>query len=156
MAKKIFTDESLFTFIDEVKKYTDSEISALVNSAPETLDTLGELASAFEENQDMIEVLDAAIVNKKNIATIINDIAESSLVLSDNTEYRLVDISSLSLSYPDRNFEVWMKITFSSNGNISVKFPSETRYIGVEPTFGNGQTWEISIKDGVAICWRVA
>ena len=36
------------------KEYTDSEISKLINGAPETLDTLKELASAIEENREAI------------------------------------------------------------------------------------------------------
>ena len=80
---------------------------------------------------------------------------ESPLKLNDNTEYRLTDVSSLTLSYPDGNFEVWMSISFSETETISVIFPTETQFIGAAPTFSNGQTWEISIKDGVAVCWRV-
>lgn len=64
MAKKTFTDESLVTFIDEVKKYTDTEIASLVNSAPETLDTIGELAIAFQENDDILDVLNQTVSTK--------------------------------------------------------------------------------------------
>ena len=91
---------------------------------------------------------------KKNIVNVVTDI-ETPLVLSDNTEYRLTDVSSLEISYPDGNFEVWMNVSFSPSETIVVTFPAETKYIGAAPTFGNGQTWEISIKDGVAVCWRV-
>lgn len=142
------------TLHTEIKDYVDSEVAALVNSAPETLDTLGELATAFEENKDMVQTLDKAITNKKSITANVTSVGDS-LTLSDNTEYRLTNISSLTLSYPEGNFEVWMKILFASSGTISVSFPNETKYIGVAPTFNNGETWEISIKDGVAICWRV-
>lgn len=138
----------------EAKQYTNVEVAALVNSAPETLDTLGELAAAFEENQDMVQTLDAAITSKKNISTNITSVGDS-LTLNDNTEYRLTDISFLTLLYPEGNFEVWMKISFASDGVISVSFPTETKYIGMAPTFNNGETWEFSIKDGVVICWRV-
>ena len=48
----------------EAKSYADTAVAALVNSAPETLDTLGELATAFEENADMVATLDAAVTNK--------------------------------------------------------------------------------------------
>lgn len=50
----------------EILGYVDTEVAALVNSAPETLDTLGELASAFEENPDMVETLNEAITFKAN------------------------------------------------------------------------------------------
>lgn len=46
------------------KTYVDEKIVDLVNSAPETLDTLGELATAFEENSDIVEILNQAITEK--------------------------------------------------------------------------------------------
>ena len=46
------------------ENYVDTKVAGLVNSAPETLDTLGELAEAFETNEDMIKVLEDAIVLK--------------------------------------------------------------------------------------------
>lgn len=93
---------------------------------------------------------------KQNITNVVtNADTDTELVLCDNTEYYLTNVSTLSLDYPDGNFEVWMKIQFAFTGTISVLFPSETKYIGVVPTFNNGETYEISIKDGVAICWRV-
>lgn len=77
------------------------------------------------------------------------------LLLVDNTEYYLTNISDLTIHYPDSNFDVWMRISFSTTEVINVIFPEGTKYIGSYPTFNNGETWEISIKDGVAICWRV-
>lgn len=50
----------------ELHDYVDTEVAALVNAAPETLDTLGELAAAFEENKEVVEALDASITNKQN------------------------------------------------------------------------------------------
>ena len=46
------------------KDYIDEKISNLVNSAPETLDTLGEIASALQENDSLITALNSAITNK--------------------------------------------------------------------------------------------
>ena len=43
---------------------TVQDIADLVNSAPETLDTLGELAQAFSENKEVVEALNEAIANK--------------------------------------------------------------------------------------------
>ena len=50
--------------LTEAKTYTDTAITNLVNAAPDTLDTLGELAVAFEENKEVVDALDAAITNK--------------------------------------------------------------------------------------------
>ena len=48
------------------KSYVDEKITNLINSAPETLDTLGELAAALNENEGVIETLNDSIVNKQN------------------------------------------------------------------------------------------
>lgn len=64
------------TLHTEILEYVDDEVAALVNSAPETLDTLGELAIAFEENKDMVETLNAAVTNKAEKSDL-KDIQES-------------------------------------------------------------------------------
>ena len=46
------------------KSYVDEKVAELVDSAPETMNTLGELAIALQENQDVVDVLNAAITNK--------------------------------------------------------------------------------------------
>lgn len=48
--------------------YTDQRIAALINGAPETLDTLKEVADAIEENQDVVVALDSAIGKKADQA----------------------------------------------------------------------------------------
>ena len=50
--------------LNSAKSYTDTKVSGLVNSAPETLDTLGELATALQENESVVETLNSAIGNK--------------------------------------------------------------------------------------------
>lgn len=79
----------------------------------------------------------------------------TNITLADNTEYRLGTITTLNLTYPAGNFECWMKLGFASTGNITVTFPSDTRYIGAVPTFGNNETWEVSIKDKVVVAQKV-
>ena len=64
--RRVFTNESLAALVSSIKQYTDSAIAKLVNSAPSTLDTLGELAAALEENEDVVDALDAAITSKAN------------------------------------------------------------------------------------------
>ena len=46
------------------KSYVDERVAALVGSAPETLDTLEELATALQENEEVVEVLNEAITVK--------------------------------------------------------------------------------------------
>lgn len=54
------------TALTTAKSYTDTKISNLINGAPTTLDTLGEIASAMEENADVVEALEEAIGTKAN------------------------------------------------------------------------------------------
>lgn len=68
---KSYTDSALNTAksysdtnLNTAKSYTDSEIADLINSAPTTLDTLGEIATAMEANEGVVAALDAAIGSK--------------------------------------------------------------------------------------------
>lgn len=79
----------------------------------------------------------------------------SNITLADNTEYRLTDVTTLTLTYPAGNFECWMRLTFAASGNATVTMPTGTKYIGTTPDFKNGETWELSIKDGVVIAQKV-
>ena len=46
--------------------YTDQKIADLINGAPTTLDTLGEIATAMADNKDVVDALDEAIGTKAN------------------------------------------------------------------------------------------
>ena len=75
--------------------------------------------------------------------------------LADNTEYRLTDVTTLTLYYPAGDFECWMRLTFAASGTITVTLPAETKYIGTAPDFKNGETWELSFKDKVLAAQKV-
>ena len=48
------------------EEYVNTKVAELVNSAPSTLDTIGELATAFVENKEVVEALNKTIANKAN------------------------------------------------------------------------------------------
>lgn len=50
--------------------YVDTKVANLVNSAPTTLDTLGELATALQSNSNTVEALNSAIGNKANASDV--------------------------------------------------------------------------------------
>lgn len=79
----------------------------------------------------------------------------SNIALADNTEYRLTDVTTLTLTYPTSNFECWMRLNFAESGNITVTLPADTKYIGTAPNFKNGETWELSFKDKVLAAQKV-
>ena len=69
------------------KTYVDEKVADLVGSAPETLDTIGELATALQENEEVVEVLNQAITvkaDKTYVDELIANIpAESDVVIVD-------------------------------------------------------------------------
>jgi hypothetical protein len=80
--------------IADANDYTDSEIAALVDSAPAMLDTLGELATALQENPDIISDLQDIAAGKQDSFT-----AGSGLVFNGTSlDVELDPTSGLSLA----------------------------------------------------------
>jgi hypothetical protein len=52
--------------LSDAKTYTNTKISELINGAPTTLDTLGEIATAMKTNSDVVDALNNAIGTKAN------------------------------------------------------------------------------------------
>lgn len=81
-------DRRLSMIADKADKdYVDQKIADLVGSAPETLNTLDKLATAFQENDEIVNILNEAIVNKAD-TTYVNELianipTESDLVIVD-------------------------------------------------------------------------
>lgn len=67
--------------------YVDTKLADLVGSAPETLNTLDKLATAFQENDEIVDILNGAIVDKADKTyvdeLIANIPAESDIVIVD-------------------------------------------------------------------------
>lgn len=86
--------------LNEAKGYTDTKVAALVNGAPETLDTLDELAAALKDNKDIVDTLNAAIGNKAN---------QSDLNETNST------VSSLANTVKEHTFALVNKVDKKSN-----------------------------------------
>ena len=83
--------------------------------------------------------------------------APDQVKLVDNTEYYLTNVGTVKFAFPtDAHFECWLRITTAASGTITVTFPETVKYIGEAPIFGAGETWELSIKDGVVIAVKEA
>ena len=81
----------------------------------------------------------------------------TSLTMNDNTEYRLSNVTTLELyaPYKKTQYECWFSLTFANSGTITVTLPTGMKYIGSAPDFNNGESWEMSIKDGVVIAQKI-
>lgn len=89
--------------------------------------------------------------NKKATATVTDS---STTALADNTEYTGTNLSTVTFTYPQGDFECYLSLSFASSGTITVTFPT-SQYIGNVPTFENGKTYEISIRNGVIVAGEV-
>lgn len=74
--------------------YVDTKVANLINGAPQTLDTLKEIADAIKTNESVVQVLDAAIGTKANKTDVYTKTEIDNLI--DNVE---VDLSN----YYDKN-----------------------------------------------------
>jgi hypothetical protein len=68
-AYEAYADQAELDAISSANSYTDTEISNLVGSAPELLDTLQELAAALEDNPDVIADLRDIAAGKQDTLT---------------------------------------------------------------------------------------
>lgn len=57
-------DEKLNKAYQQSTGYTDTKIAELINGAPSTLDTLGEIAQAMQDNENVVDALESAIGSK--------------------------------------------------------------------------------------------
>ncbi len=71
-------------------------------------------------------------------------------VYDNVTYYATNEISNIEIVYPEGDFICSLTFTTAAEGDITIYLP-ESKYIGGAPTFGNGETWELNIKNGVVV-----
>ena len=96
LASETYVNNKASTTLQEAKSYADTKVSNLVGSAPSTLDTLAEIATALNNNPNVVTALNNAIgtkqsttdnsleTNSKTIVGAINEI--NSKISSANTQ----------------------------------------------------------------------
>lgn len=60
------------TALSNAKSYTDTKVAALVNGAPDALNTLDEIAAALKDNAGIVDTLNEAIGKKANASDLTN------------------------------------------------------------------------------------
>lgn len=99
--------------------------------------------------------VDGGLAPKADAPTIVTLAAPTAITLVDNCEYYLSNVSDLTISYPTTgHWEVWITLDTASDGTVTVTLPAGSRYIGAVPDFGAGESWEISIRDGVVVAGK--
>lgn len=103
-----------------------------------------------------VDGLQTALDGKRNTPAKVTTSGVVTVTLADNTEYRYTNVTSLTLTYPSGDFACWIRMTVRTSGTATVSFPSGTTYIGEKPSsFAAGKTYEISIKDKIAVIGEV-
>jgi hypothetical protein len=116
------------------KKYVDNKVADLVNSAPEALNTLGELATALENHEDAYDALLETVggkATKTELEDLKTEISES--IVSETTEFHIVDDDgNIIASINENGFETTKVVV----DGISVKNKDETLAISDKTIVG--------------------
>lgn len=129
--------------LDEIQglaseQYVDESIANLINSAPETLDTLGEIAELLEDNQSTIKLLNNAI-GKKADKTLIGTLPSDDTTVMD----AIVSSEKRANTYTDNEIlKIVNNLTIATENTAGlVKSSSLIDYISVKDSgemFVNG------------------
>ncbi|MCQ2455582.1 MAG: hypothetical protein MJ090_05540 [Clostridia bacterium] len=131
--------------------YTAQEVGALPNTT--RIPVVDRNYSATSINaQSGLAVANA--LKTKQDKTITVETTESNILLSNNRIYIIKNATSKTFSYPSGNFDCLIMLTTATSGTVNISFPA-SKYIGRPPVFGNGETWEISIKNKVIVAGKV-
>ena len=101
--------------------YVDTKVADLVSSAPEALDTLGELATALENHEDAYDALLETVGSKAthtDLENLKDEISES--IVSETDEFHIVDEAGNIVASIDENGVSTTTVTAQSviiNGN---------------------------------------
>lgn len=145
-----YTNENL-EGVTTVKEALDDTVDALV----QYIDMVGYMGNLLEQKVSLSDITPEAI-GAKAVTTNVVDTG-TKLTMNDNTEYRLSNVTTLDLYAPHSKtqYECWFSLTFANSGTITVTLPTDMKYIGSAPDFNNGESWEMSIKDGVVIAQKI-
>lgn len=131
-------------FATAYNEYIDSQNSYVLNSATAYTDSEIEKVNS-QHAQAMINVVEQCTVKQEAFTD------NFDIYLEDNTVYTAQEpISNLIIEYPPDDFISSLIFTLADEGDITISLP-ESKYIGKPPTFANGETWELSIRNGIVI-----
>lgn len=136
------------TALTNAKSYTDTKINALVGEgASETLDTIGEIATAIEDNQEGIDLLNAAVGKKADKTTVDSHISNKSNPHGvTKAQVGLGNVDNTS----DANKPISTATQTALNQKLSLSGGAMTGDIRFGSTGGielKGKNWDIRLSD---------
>lgn len=120
-------------------KYTDKKVADLIGSAPETMDTLEEVAAAIQENKDVETALNEAIGKKANQTELDTHTGNSTIhiIASERTNWNAAKTHADSAHARTDATKVEKSTT---NGNIKINGTETTVYTHPSGTNPHGTT----------------
>lgn len=99
-ATKQYVDSAKTFATSSANSYTDTKIAGLINGAPETLDTLKEVADAIAANADVVSALDSAIGKKANASDLTSHTGNSTIHItsSERTKWNAAEVNQNAFS----------------------------------------------------------
>lgn len=157
-------------------KYTDKKIADLINGAPETMDTLKEVADAIEKNKSVVEALNKAIGTKANQSELDTHTGNNTIHITPNERTDWNDANNKKHTHSNKSVldgitsELVQKWTETSSSSVTgIKGANEDTFrrgnvvltakdVGAVPTGGdtaeNTATFTSSdVADGSSSAW---
>lgn len=104
--------------LSSAKSYTDTKIADLVDSAPDTLNTLNELAVAIQENDDVVEALNSAVGNKVDK---VEGMGLSTNDYTDAEKNKLAELHTVAITGSWNDIEnKKLIVTDDGDGNVTI------------------------------------
>lgn len=142
---KSYTDTEVASALSEAKSYTNTELAELINGAPTTLDTLGEIATAMAENEDVVEALNTAIGSKANATHThaVSDVTNLQSALdgkaSSSHSHAISDVTNLQTQLDSKasSDHTHTDVTTAKSGYMSAT--DKTKLDNIEPNATNNK-----------------
>lgn len=138
--------------IKDAKSYTDTKVAGLVDSAPETLNTLNELAAALGDDPNFATTM-ATELGKKATKTELNTHASSNIHITDaeRAKWDTHADSAHAPSNAERNIIVGIQkngtdVTVGSNRKVNITVPTKTSELTNNSDFATNAS-VASVKD---------
>lgn len=116
-------------------KYTDQKIADLINGAPETMDTLKEVADAIEKNKSVVEALDKSIGTKANQNELDTHTGNDTIHITSDERTKWNDANNKKHTHSNKSVldgitsELVQKWTETSSSSVTgIKGAKETSY----------------------------
>ena len=116
----LLKDLGIGKYLKKVKDYTDEQIENLIGTAPETLDTIHELAEAIKDNDTIIDALNGAITDKASKSELNTEIAKIEEIIVDNEKVTAGAIVTINKVLNDKANKSDLEDIIISGGGASI------------------------------------